>query len=106
MNSVWSPIHTFSTMSCKIGGEEVEVEDVQIYPTLASNQITINVESSSQNVDAIIEMFNLQGAQVKSFVTNDKTFEMDVHDLPTGTYVVVVHIGENEPFVEKVMIAR
>ena len=51
-------------------------------------------------------MFNLQGAQVKSFVTNDKTFEIDVSDLPTGTYVVVVHIGDDEPVIEKVMIGR
>jgi hypothetical protein len=106
MNSVWSPMHTFSTMSCRVGGEDVLVEDVKIYPTLASTQIIVQTTSQSQTVDAIVEMFNLQGAQVKSFVTNDKTFEMDVHDLPTGTYVVVVHIGDDEPVIEKVMIGR
>lgn len=106
MNSAWSPVQTFNTMACRLGDAVSTIEDVLIYPTLASNYITIKTVSADENVDLFIEMYNLQGIQVKSFATNAKTFEMDVTDLSSGAYLVVVISGDDDPVIEKVIISR
>ena len=106
MNSEWSDLNAFSTLACRIGDAVSSVKDIVIYPTIASEQITVKTTSEDDHVDLFIEMYNLQGVQVKSIQTNSKSFELEVNDLPAGAYIVLVNYGESEHITEKVIVTR
>lgn len=106
LNSAWSDIATFTTSACRIGDAEELVDDVIIYPVPASNTITIESISASETVDAFIELYSMQGGLIKSYTTNSKEFTMDVSDVAVGTYMIVINNSNEEPIVQKVIIAR
>jgi len=106
MNSEWCPLQTFTTASCRIGEEQIEIIDVSIYPIPADQFINIKTVSNSYTVEMFIELYDMQGNLVKNYITNTKDFQMDVSDLPPGPYVIAVNNGWEEPEVQKILISR
>ncbi len=63
-----------------------EVESLTVFPNPANQMITIELE---QNDEAVINVFNMNGQQVKGLRSNfGKRLQMNVNDLPAGMYVV------------------
>jgi hypothetical protein len=61
------------------------VNEVRVYPDPATDNLTI--ESPQQ---AIIEIFNIQGWQIKSFEAIDNKTSIDVSEFPSGLYILEI----------------
>lgn len=107
LNSAWSALQTFTTAACRLdGAKETTTADIRLYPNPASASVTVQAITDAYQLDMFVELYNLQGEKLKSYVTNDTAFEMDVSDVPAGTYLVVVHTAEGEAFTQQVVIAH
>jgi hypothetical protein len=61
----------------------------QIYPNPASNSISINYSDLKR-----IEILDLNGRVIKTFIASDKT--ISVSDIPNGEYIIHVYSEQNE----------
>jgi hypothetical protein len=70
---------------------------MNIYPNPSTNNITIDVSASSAtlitstlNMQATIEITNIQGLLIKTIAANGNKINIDVSAFPSGVYVVEV----------------
>lgn len=75
------------------GVQEAEASPLRIYPTLASQQITLEY-SNTANQDVTFELVNLTGQTVATLQTAANTHTFDVSHLATGMYVARVRVGQ------------
>ena len=84
----------FNQWKCTgVAAEDKSVSlSVSIFPNPVSDKIHIQFKEESSD-KVFISMYSLLGAQVKnqSFVHMGRTWEMDISDLPTGTYLIKVY---------------
>ncbi|MDB4590637.1 T9SS type A sorting domain-containing protein [Flavobacteriaceae bacterium] len=65
------------------------VEDLKIYNTLVSDNLTLVIQNSLQN-RASIHIFNMLGQKVKTIITNNNnTIQIDTSDLESGLYFLI-----------------
>ena len=64
------------------------VEDLNIYNTLVSDNLTLVIQNSLQN-KASIHIFNMLGQKVKTIITNNNTIQIDTSDLESGLYFLM-----------------
>jgi hypothetical protein len=68
------------------GINEVYDNPVKMYPNPVIDQLYLNAESVILN----IVVYNLSGQRLLSKVNSTKTLQLDVSELTTGTYVVII----------------
>lgn len=81
------------TESVSTGVQEAEASPLRIYPTLASQQITLEY-SNTANQDVTFELVNLAGQTVATLQTAANMHTFDVSHLATGMYVARVRVGQ------------
>jgi hypothetical protein len=64
------------------------VENLKIYNTLVSDNLTLVIQNSLQN-RASIHIFNMLGQKVKTIITNNNTIQIDTSDLESGLYFLM-----------------
>lgn len=107
LNSPWSAIETFTTAACRLGDPESElITDLQVYPNPADASLQINIISPANRLDMFVELYDLRGVKIKSIVTNDRQLHLDISDVSSGTYMLVVHTNAAGHHVEQVVIAH
>lgn len=89
----WSALHypyIMPKLSCSdcaiIGVEEMEKENISVYPNPATNKFTVNLAGSEK---ANIEMFNLVGQKVYNSTATEKA-EVNVSGFRPGIYMLKV----------------
>ena len=89
----WSTLHypyIMPKLSCSdcaiIGVEEMEKENISVYPNPATNKFTVNLAGSEK---ANIEMFNLVGQKVYNCTATEKA-EINVSSFRPGIYMLKV----------------
>ena len=62
---------------------------IKIFPTLVTDKINLEAEDGLKQ-NTTIEIFNLNGLLIKQMSLSSKqySFELDLHDLPNGTYYI------------------
>lgn len=84
------------------GINEIEQNDIEIYPNPASSFFNLNGV-----IGARISIHNMIGAVVHSEDVNSEFARINVGDLPTGNYIIRITDPESEKeLVKKLMIAR
>lgn len=78
-----------------LGAEEVSIKPI-VANTVWYNEAIFNAQGKTK-----IEVYNITGQKVKSFVGNE-TFKVNVNDLAKGVYVVKI-ITENKTITQKVI---
>ena len=63
--------------------ENVEYQDINIYPNPTENQITIEAQGLRQ-----VRVFNVMGQEVKVLKTNESTVTIDLSTQPKGCYFI------------------
>ena len=64
------------------------VEDLKIYNTLVSDNLTLVIQNSLQNRTSI-HIFNMLGQKVKTIITNNNTIQIDTSALESGLYFLM-----------------
>ena len=89
----WTTLHypyIMPKVSCSdcaiVGVEEMEKENISVYPNPATNKFTVNLAGSEK---ASIEMFNLVGQRVYNGTATEKV-EINVSNLRPGIYMLRV----------------
>jgi hypothetical protein len=84
---------------------EVGINDYELgfglYPNPASDKITVKRAATAP---ATIEVYNVMGAHISKYETNEVIFEMNISTLPAGTYFIRVIEGDRagvKSFVKK-----
>ncbi len=74
--------------TCPDGINDALLNQLQIYPNPANNNITIDLKNNHRNLNA--DIFDTQGKHVlSSYITGEKT-TIDISSLPPGTYQIVI----------------
>lgn len=73
------------------------VNKVSIYPNPASQFITIDGVDESTNVD----LYDISGKNVKSFMIKSKSQQMDISDLVNGVYLARLNNNQTSLFIKK-----
>ncbi|MGN1264611.1 MAG: T9SS type A sorting domain-containing protein, partial [Muribaculaceae bacterium] len=72
------------------GIESVEVDDdeseLSVYPTVANSVVNIYMPQMRR-----IEVYNLCGSKVGDYALSGNIYEMNVSDLNSGVYIILVH---------------
>ena len=73
-------------------------QDIEVYPNPAKNEVVININ----NNEALfaIQVFNVNGALVKSMTSNVEKTVIPINDLLSGTYIIKVTTHEQELYKE------
>ena len=83
-----SDIETFTTASSLVA-EESNIQ-VKLYPNPASEVLSVEVEGWSFDELGVGEIFNIQGAKVKSTMLNAGQNNITLNEIPAGVYVLYV----------------
>ena len=91
--SEFSAIHTFNTASCRIEEMAGDEEPILIYPNPASHNIIIELQqfSTMENEDIQIDIFDVTGRKMDSYITTDLTVNLNISAYPKGNYIVKVN---------------
>jgi len=94
---------TFSSTETKADYIQVTVDDLVVYPSPASDFITI--EQPARVTVRQIEMLNQLGQRVLAAEVRDRVLRIDIHQLPAGIYFL--HItSTNGTVIRKVSVVR
>jgi hypothetical protein len=74
--------------------------DVNVYPNPAIDYITVTVENGSRV--GTISIYNMIGSLVKVEEINGNEKEVDISDLPAGSYIISVE-DEKEPITKQII---
>jgi len=74
--------------------------DVNVYPNPAIDYITVTVENGSRV--GTISIYNMIGSLVKVVEINGNEKEVDISDLPAGSYIISVE-DEKEPITKQII---
>jgi hypothetical protein len=66
---------------------------VNIFQNPANTQITVDYKSRSKNVT--LEIYNITGQKIKSFVNFNSQQTINVSDFPDGLYLLKINDGGN-----------
>ncbi|MBP9220074.1 MAG: T9SS type A sorting domain-containing protein [Chitinophagales bacterium] len=91
--SDFSAIHTFNTASCRIEEMAGDKEPILIYPNPASHNIIIELQqfSTMENEDIKIDIFDVTGRKMDSYVTTNLSVNLNISAFPKGNYIVKVN---------------
>jgi hypothetical protein len=65
-------------------------KDIRVYPNPSNNFITIQAKEMIE----MVKIYTLPGELVKSSAVNQMQKEIDVHDLATGEYIIVIQLAD------------
>ena len=108
-NNLYNDIIWFNIDQNGVGIDAVKYNNnIAVYPNPANNELNVKLLMTKFS-DAVVELYDIQGQLVKSSVVNssviNKSFSMDVADLPHGIYTVRVTNGD-EVSTSKVSISH
>jgi hypothetical protein len=96
------PLYNPFTEGCEhllttIGMEEPEFLPVKLYPNPTSGLLMIHTPGHPEKM---AEVYNFQGAMVKTLVLRDEVSSIDLSDLPKGIYWIVLqtHLSQRQSF--------
>ncbi len=93
--SNWTGVKLLAYNSCAVGVEEINANDIFIFPNPASNKITI--ESSREINWKEIKTENALGQNISSsFTRNGNKVEVNISGLKTGIYFLKINAGGKE----------
>ncbi len=80
---------------CAIKGTTVSVSEnhiagLKVYPNPANGMISISAHENIQNISIV----NLTGQEVKNFDNDGVTAQLDISDLPSGSYILKITTGQ------------
>lgn len=105
--SGWSEIWSFTVAQDGLGVSSVFEDDgVKIYPNPAQKRLTIAFNSAQK--DLVIGIYTVDGRQVSRFSGFDsatRTVELNLDDLPTGTYFIQLDNDSRTRF-EQLIISK
>jgi hypothetical protein len=67
---------------------------LDIYPSPASNTLTVNVSAFTPDETLEAELYDLQGRMLESFQESNKEFQIDVSKYLSGIYILKVICGK------------
>lgn len=73
--------------------DEINNHDIFIYPNPFKNQITIQIENMSGNIEGKILVYDPNGKLVLSENKLENSNILDLSSLPPGNYFVTIHLG-------------
>ena len=98
INSGWSAIQTFTTLSSRMPEENNTGLTFNLYPNPASNQVTIAFATMSEGTYTI-KLIDMFGKVVKLDVDNasagENNHQMNLDGIAKGVYIVLVEKGDN-----------
>ncbi len=90
------PDTTNQDVSTDIFKEEVNALKFTIYPTPTEGMLTVNVDDLPQTImTSRISIYNLSGVLLLEQKNVKRTNPIDITNLPTGMYVLVIIINHN-----------
>ncbi|MBK7443982.1 MAG: T9SS type A sorting domain-containing protein [Bacteroidetes bacterium] len=98
--SEYTPLNTFTTLSCRLG--ETESVDFSIYPNPANGSLNVNFEEPVNN--GIVEIFNFTGTLLYSETVNGYATTIDLSTLPAGMYFVSItadNVVQRQEFIKQ-----
>jgi len=75
---------------------------VFIGPTFTSNQLNISVVNEVSNV--IVSIYTLSGLQLKTVEIQNNNSSIDISDLPSSTYLVILSADDN--YISKIIVVQ
>ncbi len=80
---------------CAMSGNTVSVSEnkiagLKVYPNPSNGMIWIGAGENIHN----ISVFNLTGQKIKNFKNDDLTAQLDISDLPSGSYILKISTGK------------
>ncbi|MEA2105600.1 MAG: GEVED domain-containing protein, partial [Bacteroidota bacterium] len=93
-----SAIASYTYRSEQLGNEMPT--DVNVYPNPAIDYITVTVENGSRV--GTISIYNMIGSLVKVEEINGNEKEVDISDLPVGSYIISIE-DEKEPITKQII---
>ena len=98
INSGWSAIQTFTTMSSRVEAEVNPALGFNIYPNPAESMVTIAFSTMDEGAYSI-RLVDMLGQVVKSEIgnagTGDNSFMMNLDGVSKGMYMVILQKGDN-----------
>ena len=98
INSGWSAMQTFTTLSSRMADEENGSTSFNIYPNPANEMVTITFSSMIEGTYNI-KMTDMLGRVVKSEVDNasigENSYIMNLDGIAKGVYMVILQKGDN-----------
>ncbi|MFP4605041.1 MAG: GEVED domain-containing protein [Bacteroidales bacterium] len=86
-----------NTNATKLGNEKAEAQ-VGLYPNPASDVLKVNINAGERNTT--MSIYNINGTLVKTVPLDGNYKEIDVSELPEGTYMIKIP-DEREPIIEQ-----
>ena len=84
-NSDAKPSHS-SWKASNLGSEDLSYQELKAYPNPTEGRFRLNLEESPSNTELIIE--SIEGRLLRTDVINSANTEVDISDLPSGTYIL------------------
>jgi len=89
--------------------KDIENNDLLVYPNPASEQITLELQSSTLDGNLSISLYDILGKQICSLSKNytqdsRQVWEMNTKDFPSGTYLIKVTDEQNQSLHQKIII--
>ena len=73
-------------------------QDIEVYPNPAKSEVVININNNEELFT--IQVFNVNGALVKSMTSNVEKTVIPINDILSGTYIIKVTTHEQELYKE------
>ncbi len=92
----------------KLGDQTVLSDDFKFYPNPATNSLSIEYPTPSDNISIVCDMYDMVGHKLASWnlPASDNKVTEDISSLQTGAYLYVVRSGDNILSRGKLMIQK
>lgn len=68
----------------------------RLYPNPASNELTIRYSSTDTDKEVLLKIFDLLGRPVKSILLHSESSNIDISELPKGSYMATLFKGDKK----------
>lgn len=82
--------------------EEKDNKNIKVFPNPSSGNVTVQLEKGFN--DALLQVYDMQGALVTELIVNEQTMQVDLSKNPKGTYFIQVVKGKEGLLNKKVII--
>jgi hypothetical protein len=72
---------------------EIDNDNISIFPNPATGKATLSIPNISSYKNPILDLFNLYGQTVKTMPIKEKQTQIDLTDLPAGSYLYRMNAG-------------
>ncbi|MBI4929845.1 MAG: T9SS type A sorting domain-containing protein [Bacteroidetes bacterium] len=91
---------------CRIGNfaqnEEKQNKNIGVFPNPSSGNVTVQFEKNFN--DALLQVYDMQGALVIELIVNEQTMQIDLSKNPKGVYFIQVVKGKEGLLNKKIVI--